>query len=208
MDDEERRIVIFKPEMVEKILAGGKTETRRPVKLGETECRYKLGRTYAVQPGRTKHGIARITVLEVRRELPYEISESSAINEGFAVDWVAGVYVRPVEHFFGYWERLYGGLPDADEEVWVIRFELEEGGDSVSSGSLRYCAPSRFAPFGCLGEVRGFAPPPRGGFALVVGARFLGVPLTYGFVWAVLTTIPDTTQAGLRRPRGGGRHDQ
>lgn len=122
--------MIFKPEMVEKILAGEKTETRRPVKPGETKCLYRPGGgpdgSYAVQPGRTKAHVARIKVYEVRRELLYEISESAAIHEGFDGYWVSSVYVRPVNHFFEYWERLYGALPEADEEVWVIRFRLVE----------------------------------------------------------------------------------
>jgi hypothetical protein len=58
----------------------------------------------------------------------YKISEAAAIHEGFPGYWVSSVYVRPVAHFFEYWERLHGELPEADEEVWVIRFELSEEG--------------------------------------------------------------------------------
>jgi hypothetical protein len=54
--------VIFRPKLVEKILAGEKTETRRVVKEGEVECRYNLSTTFAVQPKRTEPGVARILI--------------------------------------------------------------------------------------------------------------------------------------------------
>lgn len=44
--------VIFRPELARKIIRGEKTMTRRPIKPGETTCRYRPGRDYAVQPGR------------------------------------------------------------------------------------------------------------------------------------------------------------
>lgn len=105
--------MIFRPELVEKILAGEKTETRRPA--GSFECRYKPGRTYAVQPARTKPGVARILVKEIRREELGEIRHSGALREGF----------RNVTDFLIYWEKLYGRV-DLLQEVWVIRFELAE----------------------------------------------------------------------------------
>ena len=50
--------MIFRPKLVEKVLAGEKTEIRRKVKPGEAECRYKVGRTYVVQPGQTEAAVA------------------------------------------------------------------------------------------------------------------------------------------------------
>lgn len=69
--------MLFKPELIEKIVAGEKTQTRRPVKAGESLCEvesphggYKppgmfqnnrakvmVGQDYAVQPGRGKPGV-------------------------------------------------------------------------------------------------------------------------------------------------------
>ncbi len=66
--------MIFKPELVEKILAGEKTETRRKAKPDGAQ-RYVPGRTYAVQPGRTKKGVARIKVLSAEAEILKEITE-------------------------------------------------------------------------------------------------------------------------------------
>jgi hypothetical protein len=106
--------VIFRPELVEKFLAGQKTETRRVVQEGKP-CPYKVGRDYAVQPGRTKPGVARIRVLEVRREILGIITDDGARREGF-------------DHrvpFFRHWGDLHGSV-DMEQEVWVIRFELVE----------------------------------------------------------------------------------
>lgn len=68
--------MLFKPELIEKIVTGGKTQTRRPVKNGEVlrqienphggykpvgvyqnnRAKMLIGRDYAVQPGRGKAG--------------------------------------------------------------------------------------------------------------------------------------------------------
>lgn len=105
--------MIFRPEIVEKILAGEKTETRRVVKEGKP-CPYKVGRDYAVQRGRTKPGVARIRVLEVRREHLGQMTHYEALREGFS----------GTGEFFRYWEKLHGRVVPDLVEVWVIRFEL------------------------------------------------------------------------------------
>jgi hypothetical protein len=111
--------LIFRPELAEKVLAGEKTETRRPVKDGQAECRYAPGRDYAVQPGRTKRAIGRIAVADVRREKLGAITHESALREGFS----------KVRAFMDYWRKLHGYV-DLEQEVWRIRFEreLEENG--------------------------------------------------------------------------------
>lgn len=120
--------MIFGPKLIPKVLDGTKTQTRRPVKCEWTPatvsvdearlpCRYKVGKTYAVQPGRGKRGIARIKVLDVRRERWRDISVDDAVAEGFGHRDIA----RP--DFLAYVMRLYPGL-DLDAECWVIEFEL------------------------------------------------------------------------------------
>jgi hypothetical protein len=109
--------VIFRPELVEKILAGEKAETRRVVKEGEVECRYVPARDYAVQPGRRRRAVGRIAITEVGREKLGEITHEGALREGFS----------SVRAFLDYWRRLHGGV-DPEQEVWVIRFELSEEG--------------------------------------------------------------------------------
>ena len=118
--------MIFGTEMVEKILEGSKTETRRwhdPSK----PCRYSPGGgpggSYAVQPGRGKHAVARIRVVEVGLEPLGMIDEEAARREGFA----------GVEEFRGYWRGLHGWW-NPSVFVWVIRFELvprKKGGASL-----------------------------------------------------------------------------
>lgn len=82
---------------------------------GSESCSYKVGRTYAIKSGRTKHGIGRIRMIEVHRERLDDIDLSGAQREGFPA----------VGRFFDYWHRLHGGV-DAEQEVWVIRFVVEQ----------------------------------------------------------------------------------
>lgn len=109
--------MIFKPEMVEKILSGEKTVTRRPLKQLD---RYQPGRDYAVQPGRGKHAVARIRVTFVHEDRLGSITEDDARREGFLSS----------EAFFDYWDRLYGFV-DYDQAVTRIAFRLlpREGED-------------------------------------------------------------------------------
>lgn len=113
--------MIFKPELVEKILAGRKWQTRRPVKPNQG-CRYCPGRTYAVQPGRGKKGVARIKVHSIRREKWADISTYDAAAEGFAD------HAPPRD---GFWQYIFALYPDLDvyDECWVIEFSLEPEGD-------------------------------------------------------------------------------
>ena len=97
--------MIFKPELAEKVLDGEKTETRRIVKEDETDCRYVPGRGRA---------IGRIAITDVRKEKLGEITHEGAVREGFPT----------VRAFLDYWRRLHGHV-DPEQEVWMIRFELE-----------------------------------------------------------------------------------
>jgi hypothetical protein len=99
--------VIFRPEMVDKILAGEKTVTRRPVKLlgyqpnpAQMPCRYEVGKDYAVQPGRGLKAVARIRVSDVRREQLFAIDTADARREGFDGG----------PEFAAYWRKLYGSF--------------------------------------------------------------------------------------------------
>jgi hypothetical protein len=103
--------MIFKPELAKKIAAGSKTMTRRPVKDGETQCRYRAGRVYGVQLGRGKPTSFPITITETRRAPVAEITFKEARREGF----------RTREEFIAYWTELYGDF-NPDQEVWVISF--------------------------------------------------------------------------------------
>ena len=116
--------MIFKPEMVEKILAGEKTVTRRPARPGNSlhgpdwrPCRYEVGKTYAVQPGRGQKGVGRIRVLAVRRKpLGHYMLTDETLREGF----------QSFTRFRAYWEHLYGSY-DPTQLVDRIEFELVSG---------------------------------------------------------------------------------
>ena len=73
-------MIFSKEGHIEMIKTGNKTETRRQSGI------YHVGRTYSIQPGRTKPGIleGRIRILKKRVETKYDppISESSAWAEG------------------------------------------------------------------------------------------------------------------------------
>lgn len=107
--------MISRRELVDLILEGKKTEIRCKVKPGEP-CRYEVGKTYAVQPGRGKPAVARIRVLSVRKEELWQLTLADAQREGFG-----GLF--PVRDFYRYWKSLYGEV-DALQEVWAIRFEV------------------------------------------------------------------------------------
>jgi hypothetical protein len=65
--------VIFRPDVARLILRGGKTATRLPVKPGEGRAPFRIGHSYAVQPGPCRAAVARVVVLEVAHELLVEV---------------------------------------------------------------------------------------------------------------------------------------
>lgn len=115
--------MIFAPDLAAKVAAGEKTVTRRP-RTGEnpsglpggwvdTPCRYKSGKTYAVQPGRGKKAIGRIRVLSVRAELMTDLDDDEARLEGF----------KNTREFTAKWLEIYGKGSWLDI-VWRIEFTL------------------------------------------------------------------------------------
>ena len=100
--------MIFGKDMVEKVLSGAKTVTRRRLPV-----RYQVGRVYAVQPGRGKRHVGHIRVLGMNEECLGGISYRSAQAEGF----------ESPSAFSAYWIALRGGWNPA-EVVMRIHFEL------------------------------------------------------------------------------------
>ncbi len=105
--------MIFRAELLAKVLDGTKTMTRRHVH-GRT---YHVGRDYAVQPGRGKHAVARIRITENHTAFLGEISEHHARREGFP----------NASAFVAYWRKLYGDF-NPSERVQVISFALVQDG--------------------------------------------------------------------------------
>lgn len=113
------------------VLSGEKTQTRRLVSPqheavvdpdGEIvtvkangRAKWVVGRTYAVQPGRTLPQVARIRVTHIKQELVTAISAEDALAEG---------YPTPAE-FLQSWQKIHGTKHDKSQ-VWVVSFELVE----------------------------------------------------------------------------------
>lgn len=112
--------MIFAADLAEKVARGEKVVTRRVVKLVPNQhpsaqpCRYVVGRSYAVQPGRGKRSIARIRIVGVDQMPLGIIGADEARREGFA-DAVA---------FARRWCDLHHGIYDPATLVWRIEFEL------------------------------------------------------------------------------------
>jgi len=114
----------------EKVMDGSKTQTRRPVKPNDVEIYnrdggldaikrngrtiWKVGGTYAVQPGRTAKGIGRILITKIRVERLYKISNADARAEGFSGR----------DEFARVWKKLYPKKGSFFDHVAVLEFEL------------------------------------------------------------------------------------
>ena len=126
--------MIFRPELARAVVRGKKTATRRLVKGDEDRCRYRVGRDYAVCPGRGREAIGRLRVTDVRSELLGVMSQRDAIREGFrtradfADYWMRlhyPSYMRrhpdgPADEVLELWQDRYG-----DRLVWVIEFTVD-----------------------------------------------------------------------------------
>lgn len=104
--------MIFQRDLVELVLTGRKTVTRRrQVHRDGRPLRYKERGVYAVQPGRGKHHVGHLQVLAITAEPLGMISHDDAQREGFAGP----------EEFIDRWAELHGSF-DQDEVVIRIAF--------------------------------------------------------------------------------------
>jgi hypothetical protein len=116
--------MIFKQQMVDAILEGQKTVTRRPVKYLDgperermaASCRYKVGKDYAIQPGRGQKAVGRIRILAIDQRPLYVGNRAEAGEEARAEGF------NRWGEFRAYWIKLYGRF-DA-QVVHRIEFEL------------------------------------------------------------------------------------
>lgn len=125
--------MIFLPELLEKILAGQKRQTRR-MAYPDDEIRlfngrgmahavvrrgrilWEVGRTYAACPGRGKRGVCRLQLDRIRLEKASHISDRSVQAEGFGSR----------AEFFEVWDKLH---PNSRQRwVWVLDFTRVEVG--------------------------------------------------------------------------------
>lgn len=130
----------FKPDLAEKSVKGEKTMTRRLVKEGERminlpsgkvvygangRVKWRVGQTYAIQPGRGVAAIGRFTLLDIRRERVQEISEPEARAEGVTPFRTPTGGLLYVPAFASLWNEIHGaGAFGNNPEVWVLVFEV------------------------------------------------------------------------------------
>lgn len=116
----------FTSENAEKVLAGTKTRTTRVQRDDNEVCRYVVGRTYAVCPGRTKSSVGRILVTNIRCYADAYAFVCGMTRSERDAHGLAEGYVSYSEWWFDY-ARLCND-PDGEKPCWVIDFELVKGG--------------------------------------------------------------------------------
>ena len=125
--------MIFSAWSIERILAGEKTQTRRLVQPGDVlveqtvynrrgHVRWRIGRSYVIQPGRGLHGIGHhIRINNIFREHLQDITQAAALAEGIRGS------TNPIVTFAQIWDSIYrqsGKRWKDNPEVWVLEFEL------------------------------------------------------------------------------------
>lgn len=118
-----RRVVIFRPDLAEKVLSGEKTVTRRLCSENprspwwREQCAFLIGGTYAVQAKRGTSAIGHIRIMSATREqFSAWPSLEECRREGF----------DSVLSFERAWCEITGGRFDFRSEVWRIEFEAVE----------------------------------------------------------------------------------
>lgn len=100
---------------------------------------YEVGNTYAVQPGRTQKAVARIRILDIRREDVRSISWEDTQSEGFTNKvmffntWLQ-MHDPSIYEIFRDYKLPYDGIKTASElidsrpanryDAWALTFEL------------------------------------------------------------------------------------
>jgi predicted transcriptional regulator len=140
--------MLFKPYLAEAILQGEKTQTRRLRKTTHStvlrsaqhiisvysnirtdthrsnRLLWRVGKTYAIQPGRGKKAVGRFRLLSIRQEPLQAINWRDARAEGFAR---CPSPERPTSAFVSAWNNINtkpGTRWQDNPQVFVLTFEL------------------------------------------------------------------------------------
>jgi hypothetical protein len=136
--------MIFTEPLHSLVLAGRKTQTRRPVQASDVwqpnaytgeitmvqsrphyRTRFYVLHDYAVQPGRGKKSTGRIRITRIRYVAQaMDISEADARAEGFETP----------EQFREKWREMYGEIALACP-CWALDFELTRKGEKDADGT-------------------------------------------------------------------------
>lgn len=109
----------FQPELAAKVMSGEKTVTRRAMSDNPRSpwwrdgCSLKVGRDYAVCPGRGKDSIGRVRIVSVSRSFMHELTDDEVRREGFASR----------AEFERLWLAMHGRGSYLDV-VWRVEFEI------------------------------------------------------------------------------------
>ena len=126
------------------VLDSTKTQTRRLKKSGDFRqglgpdqvwevirngrLLYRVGRTYAIQPGRGKKSVGRVRIINIRQESLQDISAEDCIAEGLISHHREHAAVADLKQQF---KMLWDGIHILNDQrwndnpqVWVLEFEL------------------------------------------------------------------------------------
>jgi len=108
------KVILFKPEHVQPILEGRKTQTRRTGKK-----RWNVGSVHQAKLNFKKGSkpFAYLKITDVRQERLGNITEADAWAEGYGS---IEEYKEVFKQIYGYW--------NPDINVWVVNFEVVKGG--------------------------------------------------------------------------------
>jgi len=137
----------------QQVLDGTKTQTRRLVKSQERayhewpgypklpiefvttyrRIKWRVGKTYAIQPGRGKKAVGRFLLLAIRREKLQDIGEADMEAEGITPsDFTYAPAASLCQEWMNLWDSIntkQGTRWAENPEVWVLEFELVKGED-------------------------------------------------------------------------------
>lgn len=100
------------------------------VQSGSNYPKYKIGKTYAVQPGGGQKAVARIQILSIRREDVRQISDADVIAEGFTsaarfFDTWIGMHDPKLNQQIGHWFVSRRAAVSAEDAANIYRIQMQ-----------------------------------------------------------------------------------